>query len=272
MYKAAREGDVGELQRLFKKKPPPEIDSKDDGDETALEIASESNHVPIMKFLVERDARVSRLALKAAVQSNSLQAITYLVEISKDKLSYINYVDGLNDHTALHYAAARGNGETVRHLITLGADPTMKDRSGSTPLHFACSLRQNAVDVLKILVHSGVSMNARNESGNTCLHVASYADNGDHVEWLLSHNADPSIANNEKKTAWEVAVKNSYFSAIGAFAFKETEEHTPHPVDALPQPLGKTEVDVFGSAEKLQLHSIGNSRSVSSNIWHSAHL
>jgi hypothetical protein len=214
LYEAARTGDIDTILRLFRNEPLPEINSKHWHNETALDAASRCNHVEIMKLLVQKNGNVdlSPRALMKAAQGNSLEALLYLVEASKDPPSYVNSVNDYTSETALHYACSP---------------------------HGQASLK-----ILDALIGSGARINAQNCNGDTGLHFASSANYGEHVEWLLNNGADPSIINDDKGTAWEVAAKERSWSAIGAFAHKETDKGITHMSLNLP-PLegGKAETE-----------------------------
>ncbi|HJZ24341.1 MAG TPA: ankyrin repeat domain-containing protein [Candidatus Babeliales bacterium] len=62
-----------------------------------------------------------------------------IIQLLLDKGATINQKDTLSDRTALHCAAENGTIETVKLLLTYGADPDIKNKFGET----ACSLAQD---------------------------------------------------------------------------------------------------------------------------------
>ena len=55
-----------------------------------------------------------------------------------------------NGHTALAYAAMKGNGRMVELLLRNGADPTVVTKEGDTPVELALRLGHSEVaDILK---------------------------------------------------------------------------------------------------------------------------
>jgi ankyrin repeat protein len=57
----------------------------------------------------------------------------------------VNRVTGVQRVTALHMAARRGNASVARILLEAGADPSVRDKRGETPLERARNCRQKSV-------------------------------------------------------------------------------------------------------------------------------
>jgi len=70
-------------------------------------------------------------------------------------------------NTALFKAAYFGNYNMIKRLLTAGANPNEPNRNRITPLMAAAS--EAHPDVVALLLDSGVSVDARNESGETAL-------------------------------------------------------------------------------------------------------
>jgi hypothetical protein len=70
--------------------------------------------------------------------------------------------------TDLMRAAARGDKELVRELLSRGADVNASSQRGYTPLIYAC-MGSDSVEVIKMLVVAGANVNARDKSGQTAL-------------------------------------------------------------------------------------------------------
>jgi ankyrin repeat protein len=111
-------------------------------------------------------------------------------------------IDGF---TALHFACFFGPPESARLLINRGAavDAVAENAMKVMPLHSAASVRN--LEAARILLEHGAPVNARQQGGWVPLHAA--ASNGDRamVELLLGHGANAKLANDEGKTAADVA-------------------------------------------------------------------
>ena len=75
--------------------------------------------------------------------------------------------------TALHYAAAADRSSTTSVLLQLGADPSVSTAAVPmlTPLHLAVSCR-GGEDTLRRLIEHRAPLNAKDELGQTALHLA----------------------------------------------------------------------------------------------------
>ncbi|CAB0044101.1 unnamed protein product [Trichogramma brassicae] len=105
-----------------------------------------------------------------------------------DELDYTLQVDAVDKLgcTPLHYAV-EGRYKSVRALLTRGADPTLVNKEGLTPLHIICQ-RKHYDNLVKLFFeicdkkHHLVQVNARDKFDRTPLHYA--------VANLLPHAID----------------------------------------------------------------------------------
>ncbi|XP_012152151.1 uncharacterized protein LOC105664036 [Megachile rotundata] len=85
--------------------------------------------------------------------------------------------------TDINNAASKGNIQTLRGLLTNGADANDKDTEGRTPLHYAVS--NGHLDVVNILLESGADVTQVTKKGNTALHTATSKNYKEIIEVLL---------------------------------------------------------------------------------------
>lgn len=85
-------------------------------------------------------------------------------------------------NTLLHYAAYKGFSLTIDKLLQAGADPTIPNNKGDTPLLMINQLSEIT------------------KEGNTLLHYAAYKGFSLTVDKLLQKGADPNIRNNKGNT------------------------------------------------------------------------
>ena len=106
--------------------------------ETALFQAAQQGFVEVVRFLVEEGkadvdkARTSDGAtpLFMAAQKGHTEVVRFLVEEGKADVDKVND----NNQTPINVAADSGHLEVVQFLLGKGADCTIKDKWGDTPL------------------------------------------------------------------------------------------------------------------------------------------
>jgi ankyrin repeat protein len=100
--------------------------------------------------------------------------------------------------TALHFAAARGDGEMAAMLLYAGASAAAVTRIGSyTPLHLAS--QSGSAAVVQALLNASADVKARTTtSGVTPLHLAAEAGSAAVITLLIDHGADV----NAKESEW----------------------------------------------------------------------
>jgi tetratricopeptide (TPR) repeat protein len=88
-------------------------------------------------------------------------------------------------------AASSGNLELVKLLLEKGANPTVKDKDGSTPLMFAA--RVGNLEIVKLLLARGARLEASDKYGRTALDIASDQKHTEVAQLLSARTAKPAV-------------------------------------------------------------------------------
>ena len=107
--------------------------------------------------------------------------------------------------TALIIATRQGFSDIVQQLLEYGADPNIGDNNGCTAIHYIMMLNDtetpqsyktimsDKLEILQLLIVSGISVNIKNGYGMTALMMASSVGFTEAVKLLLHAGADPNI-------------------------------------------------------------------------------
>ncbi len=115
--------------------------------------------------------------------------------------------------TPLLLAAKTADLPLIQLLIELGADPTIPNSEGCTPLMAAAGVGVRAVGeeagsepeviaTLRFLLAQGLDINAIDNNQETAMHGAAYRCYPRVVEFLAAHGADPLIWNHKNESGW----------------------------------------------------------------------
>jgi ankyrin repeat protein len=189
LHALASAGHVDEfrkkMKRAQKERGASIVNAADRKGRTALHIAAENAHRPLVVFLLQ-DCRAAPDLL--------------------DELGW----------TPLHCAAHRGHVPVARALLAYGAPADSVSRDGGTALHYLVrhhpspSRLHDFSSLLRRLVLCGCPVNAAKVNGDTALHYAATAGTKEHVEMLLYLNADPLQPNINEQTPVDVARRAGY--------------------------------------------------------------
>jgi ankyrin repeat protein len=168
IFQAAREGDVGEVDRLLGQDLGL-LNAKTAGGWTPLMHASGAGHVGVARCLLDKGAATNE----------------------KERKGF----------TALVYACSRGHPPVVRLLLEWGGDPTIAGHKGITALMTAS--HQGHLEIVRSLLDhpsTVATINHRADNGGTALLSACFFGRGKVARALMESGANPTIATTEGGT------------------------------------------------------------------------
>lgn len=166
-----------------------------------------------------------------AAECGSLDQLRTLLnkDIMKDLIADINS-KGIDQWTALHFAANEGQFEIVKELLSYSdLDKDLASSILRTPLHMA-SIRGHT-QIVRILVQKGFAINVKDSDDNTPLHFASEFGHLDCIIFLVKEaEADPFVKNKFGYTPSDIAqnyeIRQLFHNLIPSFRVKEVVEES----------------------------------------------
>ncbi len=173
---------------------------------TPLSIAVNANSLRQTRLLLDHGADVnvqvadwSQSLLEQAVSGAELPIVRLLIAEG----SRVTEQSSMNAD-AIGLAIKRGYPYLREVLMATGFNPAAADRNGNSYLHLAMDRPDDARLVI-VLVASGVDVSQVNVDGRTALHDAARRGKADMVLALLNTGADPTMLDNQSKTALDIA-------------------------------------------------------------------
>jgi ankyrin repeat protein len=164
---------------------------------TPLAAASFHGRVDTMRWLLDHGADANTRSvyhvtpLIQAAAAVQLEAVQVLLEYNADTNS--QDIDG---ETPLYWVLGRSEGKVVdivRRLLDHGADPNIRNKSHTTPLHRASS--HGWLEAARLLLSFGAKVDDKDEEGMTPFQLAtSHLERRDEMrELLVEHGAVPPV-------------------------------------------------------------------------------
>ncbi len=153
----------------------------------------------------QREAKSSG-ALHRAAAAGDIEQIRSLISEGTD----VNAKDE-KGQTALHAAALHGQPGAAQILIAHGADLEARDKDGCSPL--ACATLKGNDITAELLMAKGANVNDKDAAGNTPFHHAAIPEGSNKGRWiaimrrLLAKGADVNARNDNGQTPAHVAAK-----------------------------------------------------------------
>ena len=128
------------------------------------------------------------------IRENASGTLRAKLRNSLEELGFSFDTRDSHGRTYLHFVAQSGplKYDGLHFLLQRGADVSVTDRDGCTPLHYA--VKEGQVANISILLDAGADLHARDKSGATVLHVAARSENSEPmITLLLDRGAESSI-------------------------------------------------------------------------------
>lgn len=148
-------------------------------------------------------------ALHLATRDNAARAIAAMLRWDKIDVEPRNKAD----ESPLMLAALGGHLETVKALVTRGADV---NKPGWTPLHYAAT--RGHLEVMRLLLDQNAYIDAASPNGTTPLMMAAFYGTPTAVKLLLEAGADPMLKNQLALTAIDFAHRGNRADAAEIIA------------------------------------------------------
>ena len=178
--KALKRGNLESIQSIVEQLPF-RVHSRDHDGYTTLILAARAGRLDVVVYLLAEGASIND-------QENKWRV------------------------TALYEASSHSKAHVIQHLLRSGADITLPNKGGWTPLMVAPISGKGVETQRCLLEHGGNDMNAINITGGTALHQAASAgfDQPELVARLLEAGADPTIIDKNGRTALDLARKEGF--------------------------------------------------------------
>ncbi|VDN17895.1 unnamed protein product [Gongylonema pulchrum] len=180
-------------------------------------------HLGVARILLQHHARVDvfdengRTALHLAAANGHLELTDLLLKNKAFDHGAAVEAITLDNQTALHFAARYGQLEVAQRLLALGANPNARDDKGQTPLHLAAE--NDYPDVVKLFLkmrqNNRAVLTAIDLNGFTCAHIAAMKGSLAVVKELMM--IDKAMVIQHGMTALHLGAKNGFVSILNVF-------------------------------------------------------
>ncbi|KAL3858771.1 hypothetical protein ACJMK2_009024 [Sinanodonta woodiana] len=253
LLSACEHGDAQTVQELLDQGV--DVDSPDEYETTALQVAAANGHDQLVRLLLMRGAAADKpnffgwTPLMQASRHGHVNIVALLLQHQVDLNARTRY-----GNSTLTLAARGGHHQVVRLLVESGID---LDSSGSvceiTPLLVAAQHGNDAV--LRLLLDRGCDVNYRTQSTKiTPLMVAALNGHMTTAQILIERGGDPNITDVCGKTALEIASVRGKREVTGYLDRKTTNKPIIAPEEVKPDIIEAAKHgDIYRISEILEL-------------------
>ena len=285
---AASYGDVSLVRELINRGA--DVNFKNERGETALMEAGETGNIDIIRLLIDSGANVNEkskqnfTALHKALSYRKIEAVDFLLangakyERNEDeRLDYLKLAVCYGDENtvrsilafekdkqviqnALEYAVCKNIKKgVVTALVENGADINAKNEDGLTPILLRIQKGWCDEDIAREMIGLGADLKAKDNQGNTVLHMGPSGL----VSFLVENGVDINAKNDKGRTPLMIAIINTKYDSISELIrcgadinVRDNEGHKAvHYVKRLPytQEYFLTEVKKYREAKRREV-------------------
>ncbi|WP_452232754.1 ankyrin repeat domain-containing protein [Lacinutrix sp. MEBiC02595] len=214
---AARSKDL-ELINYFMEKG--NVNAIDANGNTAFLNAANRNNLEAITLLFKEVKDINQVnkkgesALALAVAYNSPEVVTFLIQNKADVGVLDANKNNLTPYLIESFSAKKSDvfEQKLALLTKNGLDFTKTQENGNTIYHLA--LAKNDIYVLKFIEQFKIDVNAKNNEGNTALHLAALqAKDTEILKYLLSIGAKKDATTDFEETPFDLASENEILKA-----------------------------------------------------------
>lgn len=209
---AGRSEDMDVLKYFIKKGV--NVNQVDAEGNNPLMIASFRNKIAVVELFANETKDINaankkgETALNNAVAGNTTEVVNFLLSegASTNELTGKSLIDSYR----------KGEEKEVQaKLAAIYADdfnPSAVQADGNTLLHYAAE--KDNLELVKMTLQWEMDINAKNDEGNTALHLAAMkATNDEVLKFLIAQGADASISTDFGESAFDLASENELLAA-----------------------------------------------------------
>ena len=185
------------------------LNARDEANRTLLHAASYHGHVDIVRFLIDQGAAVNSknddlvAPLYLASQRGQFRVAKILIQRGNAQVNALTR----NKWTALHKACEGGHLNVVKLLIENGASVNIENICEWRALHIACCY--DHMSVACYLIENGANVNAPTNGKETPFHkVCEFGESVEMLRALIRYGADVNALNYQKCNGLHFAAAN----------------------------------------------------------------